>query len=305
MRKTNAIVKIIVWSFVALFCLSLLIHGAVNGGFSFGWWNGKGEEVVIFEDKIPLNQVDSLDIKWTSGKVTVYKGTGDAVEIVETSHYAEKSKPAKISNRNGTLSIESNQQIGFLIFSFGVRSTNLQVKLPEKMYQQIVMKNTSGNIEFADISANAMTFQSSSGKLNLKNLTVNSMDVKITSGKITGENIAATKLDLKSTSGKADLAGAYQEIRCRSTSGTVTIHSALVPTALEAELTSGKMTFLIPENDGFQLRYKVTAGNLSSDFDYKRQDDASNKRSGTYIYKNGERRYSADVTSGTIRLEKR
>ena len=70
------------------------------------------------------------------------------------------------------------------------------------------------------------------------------------------------------TSGSAAFGGAFRNISGEATSGTVRIATDVLPDTLDGNVTSGKVSFTIPDNDGFPSTVKTlrqSAEQLRSD----------------------------------------
>ncbi len=85
---------------------------------------------------------------------------------------------------------------------------------------------------------------------------------------------------------------------CNLTSGKISLDSSTAPEKIEVDLTSGNVKLNIPENDGFTLSFDSTVGTVRSDFALSGTDDMR-------IYKNGEKQYRVDLTSGSLTLQKK
>ncbi len=92
------------------------------------------------------------------------------------------------------------------------------------------------------------------------------MEADVTSGKMTVESSRADALTVEVTSGSAAFGGAFRNISGEATSGTVRIATDVLPDTLDGNVTSGKVSFTIPDNDGFPSTVK-TSGSLRSNFD--------------------------------------
>lgn len=303
MRKVSMAVTITIWSVIAILLTGVLVAGA-TGNLSIGNFNlfeRAGDEVEIFSTTENVSDINSVDIKWHTGNVNITQSDDDTMRLSQTSRYEVEQIEYSLSG--GKLTIKQKTQ-WYFIFSFGGQSSTLELSLPKKQYDDFIFKMTSGTSDINNVSAKSIKIDTTSGNLTLNSIDSEKMSVDITSGDIYGKGVKSDKLSVDTTSGKISLYGEFTEILSETTSGQVEIETSVVPQKLDSDITSGKITIAIPDNDGFELSYKKTSGNLDSDFDLKSSINNKDKK---YSYGNGSasgREYSVDITSGTFKLNK-
>lgn len=129
------------------------------------------------------------------------------------------------------------------------------------------------------------------------------MEADVTSGKMTVESSRADALTVEVTSGSAAFSGAFRNISGEATSGTVRIATDVLPDTLDGNVTSGKVSFTIPDNDGFSLYCKKTSGSLQEQL---RSDEfGGTGQKNQYSYGSGGPSYTGKVTSGTLEIRKK
>jgi len=106
------------------------------------------------------------------------------------------------------------------------------------------------------------------------------------------------------TSGKIDINGSAKNIELRTTSGDINLNNSILPSRLYVDVTSGDVKVSIPENDGFDVEYKVTSGDFKTDFDIYSKMNDGNRKNGVGKYKDGGDTFNFKITSGTIKLYK-
>ncbi len=280
--KNIAIVKIIIWSLVAITLTGLLITMATTGGlagsnlFTFDLPGGNLETVRVQE--FPAAEIENLDIRWTSGTFNILPTAGDKIIITEkaTGDLAE-SELLQISEQNRTLVIEqgeSRRRIFF--FNFGWRNIENEIQLPEKEYNRLRTRMTSG-------------------KFNLTNLSFQTLDNEMTSGTMDFSAVKADDLTIDITSGKADITGTFAETDISLTSGSIDLDNTIAPANIRVNVVSGRVILSIPDNDGFIIGEKVTSGSFKTNFSV----DEFNR------YGDGTRSYSFKITSGLAELRKK
>jgi len=278
--KTAAVVKIVIWSVVALLLLGLFlsIHYTDKSKiFSIvsGW--SEGDLEVLRVQSFPVENIDSIDLKWSSGTFIISPTDGNQIIVTEKANRElTEGEMLQISVDNGKIRMEQGTQISrIFIFSFGYNQVN-EIRLPEKQYRELKARM-------------------SSGKLIIDKLDCNRVDIGLTSGLVEMSAVNASDLLLDMTSGKADLEGSFDDLYVDSTSGSIYIKSEQAPSAMFIDITSGKAVITIPENEGFVVGKRITSGVFRSDFAI---DDFGR-------YKDGENRYRINMTSGVVELKRK
>ena len=299
MTNQHAVARLVIWSVVAVVLVGIFIACLILGGGGFSLWKqGENREITRFEEE--GTGLQAIDIRWTSGTVRVSPTDGERITAVESSPY--EGKPMECSLTDGTLTISQKRNWGIFFFGIGPRKSDLELSVPRKEYESFALKATSGEIDIRDITASDSRYTLTSGDLHLTDITADSLQLKLTSGDIHGSGIAAGQLTADTTSGGIDIAGAFRRISGKTTSGNVKIESRDMPDALDYGMTSGDVTLLLPENEGFSLTCKKTSGRLHSDFDLLQPMGKDNR----YIYKEaGGRDFTVSMTSGTFSLLKK
>ena len=307
MNKGVQIVRIILWALLGLVLLAILI-GALAGGLSSGFFRGGSLEnyTPVAQDVFDPSRVKSVQAEWTSGKLDIKKAEDGQIKVVQWGgeNFPMEEKYRLQLNDDGVLTVKQGRPKRFLfIFSFSLRNDYVQIFLPEKLYDEIDVKVTSGNVTVEDIRCNDMEIKLTSGNIYANRLSAEEMDLQLTSGKIEGVSLTASHLQTKLTSGKILTQGQFKNINAQSTSGKFEIKSGIVPDTIDARLTSGNGLVTIPENDGFAVASKVTSGKFSTDFDILYRDTDSKYRSGSYL-NNTSRNYNFQLTSGKLELKR-
>ena len=127
------------------------------------------------------------------------------------------------------------------IFRFNFKTLKVIVNLPEDIYNDIEIKNVSGDIKIDNYKFNSLNINLTSGKVLLTNVeVVNKIDIKTTSGDINLKTVNTNDISIKVTSGDVSLNSviATNSIIINGTSGDVTL-SKSDSLRIEINLTSG------------------------------------------------------------------
>ena len=297
--------KIVIWSVILIILCSILIFFLTNGSSSFINLFARKEGKIVY-DRTVQEEINNISVNWKSGDLNIYKSEDDNIRIVQKSAYdLKEDQLIQISIDNNTLTLkEGKSSFGFFIFGFGTRPSDVDVYLPEKEYDSISLKLTSGDITGNNVDSKNLDCNVTSGTVDISNINSDNVSFKLTSGDIKNNNIVCNKLTAHTTSGRINMNGSMKNMDLSVTSGEIDVDNEVLPDSLNAQTTSGNIDIKIPENSGFSVEYKVTSGNFKSDFDlYSNMND--NSKTKTAKYKDGGNTFTFKVTSGNINLNRK
>jgi len=314
------VATIICWCVSALvllgFAVWLLIASPI-GGASFGINIGRGTTGVGFNienlrgsfevagtQRIAIDNIDSFDINWIAGDVTVMPHDGNEIIITESVQ--------RTLSENETMSVTTSRNtvtINFVERRAGIRRMppkRLEVLIPTELSQSVdsfVIDSTSADLNVSDISAIEFSLGGVSGRQNISNIYAQTIRVNSTSGAIdltaaAADNIFANTvsgaisirgatadtvtigttsgaLDLSdvlagtvntsSVSGAHSLSGAFVVADLSTTSGRLAFTSSIVPDNFSASSISGAVTITIPDDGAITVHHTSVSGRLSSE----------------------------------------
>lgn len=303
MSKKGAVFQIVWWSCLALTLSALLILG-ISKRADIGSLIGsisKDALHEVYSADVNADEVQSVEVNWHAGNVRIRPSDDDRVHLTQRSYYNVRALACDVSD--GRLAIEENAADSFFIF-FGTRSSDLELTLPSKQYREFTLKMTSGHTDVSGVAASSMELEVTSGRLQADTLQADAIRAKITSGNMDVGQAQAGSLSVDATSGDTTFKGSFTSVSGRTTSGSVAVETDVVPESLDAEMSSGKVSVTMPDNDGFLLNCKKSSGSVRSDFDLM---ESINQGNGRYTYGSGStsgRQYSVKLTSGTFELHK-
>ena len=289
--KTTRIITIVCWVVTVLVLTGLvawLLLGTALGSlgqinFGFDWNTGPGEARGSYS--IPSGGIDSIDINWTAGRITVLHHDGDDIQITEFSRRELRDDESfRVSSNGGTVSIEFNERIGLRAGRIGrQQSKNLEVLVPRAL-EILHIDSTSGRVEIDGIDASDLRINATSGRIEIFRVTAQTVDIDSTSGRIEMSNSSADRINVRSTSGRVDffavqarivdthttsgrqyISGAFSEaINLRGISGRVEFVSTVVPSDLAINVTSGRISVTVPDEGPVSVQHSTAAGRFSS-----------------------------------------
>lgn len=272
MSKTAAKILIGIWSLVLLLFAVLFGYLCYNGGwnslpFYSSRWGTNGTYQLVHEETVE-GQVDSIQLDWRGGDITVYVSSDDKVKVAQR---GVKNTPEEqffhTSFSDGTLTVSNGSTIAGLPigpFHYSIGS-DLELYLPKKTYEALTLKSGSGDVHLDRLDADTLDISTSSGDISLsgefRELTLTS-----TSGDLLGRGVTAETVHIRTTSGDVNYAGDVSKIEATSTSGSLIFRTGRMVENASLHSTSGDAMLYLPENDGFTAKLSSSSGDLICDF---------------------------------------
>ncbi len=298
--KTSAVLSIILWGIVLLVSVSLLYSLSTNNfNFTFftGFTNNQGNKRLI-QEKVIREDIQDVFVYWIAGGVTITQSDDEYIYFKEyaTGDLA-RNKWATVDISSNRLSIESLNQTSWNFFVLQSPISYLELELPEKLYQSISLKLTSGNYTIEDLQTTKLDINATSGNLVIKDVVSEGILFNLTSGNIKATNVITNKMDVIMTSGNVTLDIEVSEsFYNKMTSGRVIASfKEVAPTSIDFDMTTGQVEIDVDDSADFVAVVSKVSGSFNANFPHTSDGDR-------YIYKDGTDRYSFKMTSGSIKL---
>lgn len=291
--KTNAIIRIILYSIAILVLLGILLTGLLFGLYSYDISTSMQSAVttdqvlpVASDGLISLGAVSAevikdIEIEWVAGSITIQPDENtDQITIAETD--AGNDKYRMVYRQSGdTLKIQyCKDSITFPSFGINVNlSKDLVITVP------------------ADWICNSLEIDAAAVDVVVNDLILNEVDFDGASGTCDFINCQVGQLDLDGASGDVNFTGTLNVLDFDGASASCTINVTNVPDKITMDGMSGDLDLTLPEDCGFTVSIEA----LSSDF---RSDFPTSISNGNYVYGDGHCRISLDGMSGDLTIRK-
>lgn len=239
--------------------------------------------------------VDSLDISWQAGPVTVGASPDGNIHITERSaRELEESDLMDVDVDSGELKIRWDDQwfrrfFNFSFSWFGQQEKELEVLLPQTVagaLGEVSIGNASGDLSVSGCVAEKLKVSTVSGKLTLSACTAEeagaesvSGDIAVSgvsaSGKLTVNTvsggmelseISAGELSIDTVSGGARLSGTAGELTVNTVSGDVSASLRSAPETVDMDSVSGGLRLELPAGSGFTAEHDSVSGDFECAF---------------------------------------
>ena len=300
--KTNAIIRIVIFSLVILVLTSILVGGIALRGRGFGWayrLHQGAEEVsppsagsaehhteAEHHDSPSSSQhvsgkIDDISIDWASGTITIRPGDTDEILYEETGDFdSAYAMVAKVSGSK--LTIQYCKDGSFLKggFSFGGSlHKDLTITVPR------------------DWVCRELEIDAASADVDIRELTIQEFDFDGASGRCTLTDCAVGEMSLDTASGDVTFSGTLDTLDCDSASAKLQLELRNTPRSIDMDTASGSLTVVLPEDCGFTVSLDALSGRFSSDF-------ATTAQNGRHIYGDGSCKINVSSMSGGVNVRK-
>lgn len=291
--KTNAIIRIILFSIAILVLLGILLAGLLFGLYSYDInsfmqsTTTKNQELPVASDgltsqgAVSAEEIKDIEIEWVAGSITIQPDENtDQITIAETD--AGNDKYRMVYRQSGdTLKIQyCKDSITFPSFGINVNiSKDLVITVPKDwVCKELDIDAAAANVEVNDLTIQSVEFDGASGTCDFVNCQVG-------------------QLDLDGASGDIHFTGTLNTLDFDGASASCTINVTNVPDKITMDGMSGDLDLTLPDDCGFT----VSIDALSSDF---HSDFPTVLSNGNYVYGDGRCRISFNGMSGDLTIRK-
>lgn len=253
--KRNAIVRIILFSLAILILTGLLITGfAARFAFQKAeeWTTVIKEKINVGEPELVaeyhINDISEIEIKWVSGDIRIVGGASDNQIFISESSVDNDNYKMVCKHYGSKLTIEyCNQKNNFLGINAPL-SKDLIITVPRAwLCDSIEIETASSNIYLNDFKIRELDIESASGKCEILYCDVVDLDIDTASGDIFFDG---------------DLT--YLELDAASANAEFIIEG--LPQSINADMASGDLIFVLPDDQGFRLDVDVVSGKLCNEY---------------------------------------
>jgi len=293
--KTNAIIRIVLFSIVAVLLCGILLAGISFNLFSLNRFSGSSENNVtqmegpvasgesVTMGAVNAQKIKNLEIDWAAGSITILPGTQtDAIRFWDDYNGDEKYQ-LYYTTQGDTLKIrfceDDWDDIGFGFHIEIPFEKNLTVEVPEGWL------------------CDSLEVDAASAKLEVHDLSINEVEIDTASGVVGFENCSVIHLDVDTASGDVFYTGSLVTLDCDSASASIVANLQNVPQSMDLDTASGNLDITLPEDAGFTVKLNAMSGKFRSDFGYA-------ETGGRYVCGNGGCTINVSAMSGNVYIRK-
>ena len=227
---------------LTLWFLTGSAFGLRGVGIFSGWSIGTGWETLTgpYEPvgvyNIDIGGIDSLNINWITGAVTVSPYDGLDIQITEFAQRAlDDDESLQYDASGSTLTIRYKART----VTFGNSpQKRLEVLVPRTLsagLESLAIDSSSASIDIREINASGIKIDAVSGSITLSDIAAQTVDASTTSGSIIVSAADADELKLRSVSGSIRASESHSAILdCSTTAGSINASGSFEQTAVKS-----------------------------------------------------------------------
>ncbi|MEF3306893.1 DUF4097 family beta strand repeat-containing protein [Paenibacillus sp. GYB003] len=296
---------------IGVIVIALLVWGALafwgpGGGFARSWPIFGSKEVNV-EQSFEARNVQNVEIETSSTDVTIVRGGSERIEV----RLEGKASPniadgfgLRAEPKGDTLKIGIDKPDGFHI-GFRFENVALTVELPDKQWNVLKAKVSSGNISMENVAGKTIEVQSSSGNVELADGEATTIELRSSSGNIEASGYKAELLKFHASSGNVTLKDGEAKLKGDAGSGNIRLEAAELTRDADLSAGSGNVTVSLdrePKSLAVDYRGGSGSGHIKWDgFQYKEKEEEGRKIKGSFG--GGDTMLKVVTGSGDFRLD--
>lgn len=297
--KSNAIVRIVLFSITILVLLGILTVGIFYDSFSYDLMVRQDKVIadqstdpvlgpVAIDENISMGAVSSenirdLEIEWASGSITIQPGEEtDTIRFWDD--YSGDDKYYMYYTTSGSkLKIQFCEALDWDSI-FGITLSH-----PVNKDLTILVP--------ADWDCDSLEIDAATAKLKVRDMTIRDVEIDTASGACGFESCNVGSLDIDTASGDVTFSGSLRELDCDGASAAIVADLSNIPDRIEVDTASGNLDITLPENAGFTAKIDGMSSDFSTEFE-------TVTKNGTYICGDGACKISVSAMSGDLNIRK-
>lgn len=284
--KTNAIIRIILFSLAILALVSILL-----GFLGFGMYINDGkvridhslttEALEQIQTKNITADICNIEIEWAAGSITFQKDPYATSITVHEFSPVESDHIMVLKQSGQTLKIQ------FCEDDFGPISLGINVDVSKDLVITVP----------AEWTCNSLEIDTAAAEVIMNDLTIREFDFYGASGECRMTNCDIGELDIDTASGNVHFSGTLETLECDAASADCTIEVINIPRSIKMDGLSGDLELILPPNAGFTCNLDAMSSSFDTDFEFKMQNDQ-------YVCGDGSCRIKVSALSGDVSILK-
>ncbi|MDL2294759.1 DUF4097 domain-containing protein [Ruminococcaceae bacterium OttesenSCG-928-D13] len=212
---------------------------------------------VVNEQSLALSGIDTLQISYGAGHVTILPGDSNSIEIKEYMSQHKRDYDAEIQQNGNLVTITNGQRPPDPTFT-----AKISVYIPASYSGSITIETVGGSITSQSVyTLKDFTVISESGGIDCSNITANSLRLVNNSGGIDGRNLNGP-LDITSQSGSTRLFDLNGSGIIAGGEGRMEITFAQITDSISISTTSGRLDLKIPQDTSANFSAATNSGSI-------------------------------------------
>ncbi|EQB89867.1 lia operon protein LiaG [Clostridium punense] len=310
MNRNLKIIRIAMWSLVALGLTAILILGITNsngisGGFHFTNRIIDSNIAVQKEESLQIKGVNKIVINFSSSDIVVKATDEENMRIIQKSTKTLKDdEKFQVIQGNNQITIEK-RKFGNLsnTWSFGYFKEVIEIYLPKNYNSDLDIETSSGDIKLdSDMILSNANVSASSGDIATKyNLDAKGINMVTSSGDINIETLTTSDYKIKATSGDIKINSLTGSGKVDTSSGDIKLQYKDIEEYSEVTATSGDVKLTIQKGMSLEFKGKCSSGDINSNLDLNYKDK-NHHEAAAKIGNGPYKKITANTSSGDISI---
>lgn len=282
--KTNAIIRIVLFSLAIIVLGGILLAGIGLNMYSFDFSFGKGSSgisdgTVGAQGSVPADRVRNIEIDWVAGTITLIPDENATDIVFHEEGNADPDHQMVWKQSGDTLSIQYEKSKVYVGIQVTEESKDLTITVP------------------AGWVCRSLEIDAASAEVDVSNLTIHEVDFDGASGICTFENCIVDELEVDTASGDLFYNGQLETLKVSSMSANCEVVLTNAPKQIDMDSMSGDLDLTLPEGCGFSLAMDAMSSDFSTDFE-------TVTKNGRHVHGDGSCRIDIDAMSGDVSVHK-
>lgn len=288
MRK-SAIIRLILFSVLAMVLIGILLSGIMFKFFSFTDRKFEKLEQTVqtvqpFSNVISFPaSIEDIRISWHSGTITVDTADTAEITVAESGDVHDHSMSLRSTDSTLMILYQDEDSAGRIISNLFNIGNN-----PKKDLQIIVPKDWNGKV---------LTVDSVSADLTVAGIQTEEVKVNSVSTCNRFQDCKLGNLEFSGASGTLTFDGSIRQLKLEGVSTDCTVTASNTPEEIEVEAVSSNLNLTLPDGSGFTVQMDDLAGKFTTDFETTKQDNR-------YTCGNGECSIQISGVSPTVAIHR-
>lgn len=274
--KTNAIVRIVLYSIVILLLAGIIVVGIGLGKHWVRFGSGADGTVTSSGTADP-SKIRDITIEWAAGSITIQPGDVDVITFTESA--SENSRYTMVTKESG----------GKLTIAFGQDSIFGGISIGSIDHKDLVITVPRG------WACSSLDIEAASAEVTVTDMAIQEVEIESASGVCTFTSCQIGSLDVDTASGNVKFTGTLDTLEFDGMSARFTSVLDNTPSRMTMDTMSGDMDITLPADSGFTATIDAMSSDFSSDFPAVRQNES-------YVCGDGSCRISVSAMSGDVTI---
>lgn len=207
---------------------------------------------ILQEEEVKGTEIQQIEVGTSSTNIKMVPSKGDSIKVKLTGKVSERLKDKYklvVTEEGDKVNIDVKNQDLYFYVGFSFIELNLEIEVPEKEYQSLVVESSSGDIDISQLNVEEFSTEASSGDITIDQISVSTNNkMEASSGTIHVKNSSASVFNLGASSGDIILQNVDGHVEAETSSGSIELNNKQVTGNINALASSGDVIVQFDES---------------------------------------------------------